>query len=157
MALQTNELYSQSSQQPVVRMQPAPGPGSIYRGIFAAGTAKLLAGCPVFVDAATGFLARLVPGSATAQETEVFGFVWIEPVQLLAGGEVMGNVMIRGAIPVDEVLIQRNAADATVPGSAVAGTPQQLYDALRKPIVRERGLVIEGLSRIGGNAGLSGP
>lgn len=146
MALNTNELYSQTTRGPLPRMQYAAGPGAVKIVTFAGGTAETLPlGTPVFVAAATGFVAKLVPGSATAEQTEVWGFICGTEVKTAASGEVLGTIMTKGSIHYDDVLAIQTA-------TVIAGTEAQLKTALRKPIVRERGLVIEGLDLQGKTA-----
>lgn len=146
MALNTNELYSQTSRGPLPRIQYAAGPGAVKVVTFAGGTAETLPlGTPVFVAAATGFVAKLIPGSATAEQTEVWGFVCGHEVATAASGEVLGTIMVKGSIHYADVRAIQVAG-------TLAGSEANLQAALRKPIVRERGLVIEGLDLQGKTA-----
>lgn len=149
MALASNPLYQSATRGPLPSLIPAPRQDSVRTVTFAAdagGSAVTLPiGTPVFVDSATGFVSKLVPGSATAQETEVWGFVYPKEVVIKAtgGGEVLGTVMIAGEVTYADLEALRAAG-------TLAGTAAQLKTALRKSIVRERGFTVNGLDLLGG-------
>lgn len=137
MALQTNELYSESTRGALPRIHPEEGPGAVVTRAFAAGTALLPIGMPMTVNS-SGFLTPIVPAgtahaSATAIE-QLHCIIWPAPVQLVAGGEVLGVVMLKGSIHVDDL------------ATAFGGSTANLLTALRNPVTRNRGLYIEGLT-----------
>lgn len=67
---------------------------------------------------------------------EIKGFVWPDPVQLLAGNEVLGQVCLAGEI---------HYADIPLPAGEVQGT---LDAALRNSDTRRLGFTIQGLSQV---------
>lgn len=150
MALATNQLYSETTRGPLPRIEPAKGPGAVTVRTFAGVTgATLPIGCPCYVEAATGLLKKIVPG-ANAATNLIFAIVWPAPIVLAAtGSENLGTVMEKGSIHYEELEALRAAG-------TLAGTAQQLKDNCRQPSNRERGIVIEGLTLIGGDAGLTG-
>lgn len=138
MALITNELYSQTSRAALPRIQPAEGPGSVVARSFKAGTAQtLVVGTPLYIDA-NGEMVKLAPGAtahATAPVTETpVAFVW--PTDVVTHGtlEVLGTVMLKGQIHVDDV------------ATAMGGSSANLLHNLRNPKVRYAGLHIDGLT-----------
>lgn len=149
MALQNNDLVAgPTTRGPLPRVHPAQGPGASVAVLFAAGTALLAPGTPVYKAAATGFVTKLDPSSVTAEHKEIYGVVWPHEVQLLAGGEVHGVIMTRGSVNYDDLEALRAAG-------TLAGTAQQLKDVLRNDLHRQRGIHIEGLDKLGGTAGLA--
>lgn len=147
MALITNDLYSESSRGPLKRIQPAPGPGAVIVREFAAGSAGVLpVGTPVYVAAATGLVNKVVPG-ALAATNDIYGIVYPADVTLNGTDTVLGTVMEKGSIHFEEIEALRAAG-------TLAGTAQQVEDMCRKPSNRTRGIYIEGLDKIGGDAGL---
>lgn len=148
MAIQDNELYSESTRGPLPAIQPDNGPGSVVTRTFAAGSDTLPVGIPICVVPTTGLLDVCDPdqSSTNLHELEVYGFVYPAPVVRSASGEVLGTVMLKGSI--DYSVIAAHLTQLT-------GTEQQLKDMLRKPAVQEGGLFIDGLTKAGGNAGLS--
>lgn len=148
MALNADSWFSQSTIGALPRLLPDSRPDSVEVATFAGGTAETLPiGTPVYVAAATGFVAKLIPGSGTAEQTETWGFVYPQPVATKASGEVLGTIMIRGQATYGDIRLLLNAV---VSGAPLAGTETQLKTALRKSIVRERGLYINGLDLLGG-------
>lgn len=152
MALQTNQLYSESSRGPRKRIQPGDGPGAVAVRLFKTGSGTLPVGTACYIEAASGFLVKIdgtaVPGATNA----VAAIVWPTDVVLNGSGEVHGTVMMRGSIHYDELEALR-AAD--VFGANASATSQKLKDICRETGVRTRGLVIEGLTLTGGTTGLS--
>lgn len=148
MALANNDLYSESTRGPLPRIQPRNGPGASVRRAFAAvaGGPTLPIGTPCYVEAATGLLKKIVPG-ALAATNDIYAIVWPAAITLDATNSVLGNVMEAGSIHFDELEALRAAG-------TLAGTAQQLKDVCRKPSNRTRGIIIEGLDLIGGDAGL---
>jgi hypothetical protein len=147
-ALASNPLYSQSTRGPLPTLLPQGRPDAVVTKTFAASagaTETLEIGTPIYVAAATGFAHKLVPGSGTAEQTEVFGFVYPAAVTIKAtgDGEVLGTVMILGEATWADIRALQVAGK-------LAGTEAQLKTALRKSIVRERGLHINGLDLLGG-------
>lgn len=148
MALAANPLYSEATRQPLPDLIPENRPDAIVTRQFAAaaaGAETLPVGTPVFIAAATGFAAKIVPGSGTAEQTEVWGFVYPNPIVLKAsgGGEVLGTIMQFGQAAYRDIRAIQVA-------SVLAGTEAQLKTALRKPKTKERGLTINGLDLQGG-------
>lgn len=148
MAIQTNQLYSESTRGPLPAIQPDQGPGSVVVRTFGAGSDTLPVGIPVCIVPATGLLDVCDPDqvSNNLHELEVAGFVYPAPIVRSASGEVLGTVMLKGSIHYDVIVAHL---------TQLTGTAQQLKDMLRKPAVRERGLFIDGLTKAGGDAGLS--
>jgi hypothetical protein len=149
MALATNQLYSETTRGPLKRIQPADGPGSVQSRAFAnvAGAPTLPVGTPCYVEASTGLLKKIVPG-ALAATNDIFCIVYPFDVKLDATGEVLGTVMFQGAVDFAELEALRAAG-------TLAGTAQELKDVARKPSNQERGIIIEGLDKIGGTTGLA--
>ena len=129
MALQPNELFTSNTEAAKLRIFST----STQPKTFAAGAVKLLKGIPVAFDTVAKFWK--VWADAGANETDLIrGFVWADDIQLEAGGEVLGNVMLAGRI---------HAADVPLPG----GETQPNLDAALQSGVRERtGIIIEGLA-----------
>ena len=148
MAIQTNQLYSESTRGPLPAIQPAQGPGALVTRTFGAGSDTLPVGIPVCIVPATGLLDVCDPDQASTNlhELVVYGFVYPAPITRSASGEVLGTVMLKGSIHYDVI-----AAHLT----QLTGTAQQLKDMLRAPAVQARGLFIDGLTKAGGDAGLS--
>lgn len=146
MALNTNELYSRVTVDPHrKRIQPAEGPGSVVVAQFDTGTAETLpVGTPVYVKS-TGFVAKIVPagnahaGMAATDDEAIYGFIYPSPVTVSTTDQVHGTVMIKGQIHVDEVEAIRAAG-------FLASSNANLLICLRNPIVRYRGLHIDGLT-----------
>lgn len=151
MTLATNDLYTESTRGPLKRIQPANGPGAVRTRAFAGGTLLLPVGTACYVVAATGFLAPIDGNAALGVTNDIYAIVWPAPVQLVSGSEVLGVVMEMGAIDFEELEAIRLL---DVFGAVAGATAQKLKDICRKPSNRERGIIIEGLDLIGGNAGL---
>lgn len=151
MALVNNDLYSESTRSPLAAIQPDQGPGAVVvREFTAPGTVDTLpVGFPVCVVPTTGLVDGCDPDqtSTNLHELEVFGFVWPTPiVRSSTSDTVIGTVMVKGSLPYSVI-----SAHLT----QLTGTEQQLKDMLRKAAVQSKGLTIEGLTKVGGNAGLS--
>lgn len=148
MALQTNELWNQATRGPLKKIQPANGPGAVTVRSFTAvaGAPTLPVGTPLYVDLATGFLTKIAVG-ANGVTNDIYAIVWPIDVKLDASFEVLGTVMEKGAIHFSEI-------EALQTATVLGGTLQQLKDNCRKPANRERGIMIEGLDLMGGNAGI---
>lgn len=148
MALITNDLYSETTRGPLKRIQPDQGPGAVVQREFAAGSAGTLpVGTPVYVVAATGLLAKVVPGALSAVN-DIHGIVYPADVVLNGTDEVLGTVMLKGMVHYEEIEALRAAG-------TLAGTAQQVKDMCRKPSNITRGIFVEGLSKLGGDAGLA--
>ena len=65
---------------------------------------------------------------------EIHGFVWPDDVQLDAGGEVIGNVLIEGQVHRDDIPVVAPATQSTLDAALADGE------------VRKRGLFIQGLA-----------
>jgi hypothetical protein len=149
MALITNDLYSESSRAPLKRIQPDNGPGAAVVREFAAGTAETLEVCtPCYIEAATGRIKKIVPGAALAATNDTQCVVWPQTITTDATSEVLGTVMLKGSVHFEEIEALRAAGK-------IAGTAQQLKDCMRRPEVANRGIFIEGLTKVGGTTGLS--
>lgn len=148
MALIPNQLYAgPTTRGPLARMQPSEGPGAVRVGVFISASDTLPVGTPICVVPASGLLDICDPDEGTnAWEIVIEGFVWPQPVIRSGSGEVTGTYMKMGQIHYDDVLSLL---------TQLTGTAQQLKDMLRKPAVRQNGLHIDGLDKLGGNAGLS--
>lgn len=148
MAIQTNQLYSESSRAGLPAIQPAAGPGAVITRTFTAAADTLPVGMPVCIVPTTGLIDVCDPDqtSTNLHELEVYGFVYPAPITRSAGGEVLGTIMVKGSIDYSVV-----AAHLT----QLTGSAQQLKDMLRRPAVQEGGLFIDGLTKAGGNAGLA--
>lgn len=139
MTLQTNELYSQATQSPEPRIQPAEGPGAVVTKQFASGSGTLAVGTPVSVTAA-GLMTKIVPAgtahaSTTATHIEtIYGIVYPTAVTLNGSGEVHGQVMLMGSAHREDI------------ETAMGGASANLLLCLRNPFVRYRGLHIDGLT-----------
>lgn len=151
MTLNDNPLYSETTRGPLPRIQPARGPGAVVAGTFAGGTAETLpVGTPLYIVAGSGLWAKCVPTAAPGVSAQIFGIVYPVAVTTAASGEVIGTVMKRGMINYQE--IYKLGPD----GSAVlAGIRQEIADLCRQPSNVERGIIIEGLTAIAGNDGIS--
>lgn len=143
MTIITNNLYAETTRGPLVRLQPAEGPGAVVVKTMAAGSAGTLPrGTPIYVDTTTGFGAKIIPGSATALETDIWGFLMADVV-LNGTNEVLAVVMQAGSVHYDDILAIQAAG-------TLAGTEANLKTALRKPLMRARGLHVDGLDLLGG-------
>lgn len=147
MALQANNLYSETTRGPLKNVQPAEGPGAVGQVAFAAGSGTLPVGTPLYMDLTTGLYAKVVVG-ALAATNDIFGVVWPADVALSAGGEVLGTVMFRGQVDYNDLLALQVA-------TVLAGTVQQLKDVCRKPSNRERGINVVNIDKLGANAGIA--
>lgn len=148
MALVPNQLLAgPTTRGPLPRIQPDEGPGAVRVGVFISASDTLPVGTPICVVPASGLIDITDPDEGSnAWETVIEGFVWPSPIVRSGSGEVTGTYMRRGSIHYDEVLALL---------TQLTGTAQQLKDMLRKPGVRNAGLHIDGLDKLGGNAGLS--
>lgn len=152
MTLNTNQLYSETTRGPLPRIQPARGPGALVAGTFAGGTAETLpVGTPLYIVAATGLWAKCVPTASPGVSAQIFGIVYPVAVTTAASGEVIGTVMKKGMINYQEIY----KLGTTGGGAVLAGTDQEIADLCRQPTNVERGIIIEGLTAIAGNDGIS--
>lgn len=142
MVLQPNQLYSENTRAGLPAIQPAEGPGAVEKVAFAAGAVTLQPGTPVYVAVATGLYSVIDPTVALGATNDIFGIVWPAAVTLNASGEVLGTIMIRGAV--DFAVLEALRA-----AGGIGGTNQQLKDVCRKPTNRERGIRIENLDKLG--------
>lgn len=151
MTLETHELYSESTRGPLPRIQPDEGPGAVVVRTFAtaAGADLLKVGCPVYIDATSGHVKRVVPaGTAHASATvveQIHGIIWPSDVKLDATNEVLATVMFKGSIHIDELTSALNADAAGTLGTTTPTANQLL--AYRNPVTRYRGIHIEGLTQ----------
>ena len=131
MALEPNELFASNTVGPDLRFFPEAG--SIQPKTFAAGAITLLKGTPIAFDSVA--LTWKIWEDSGANETGIIrGFVWPDDVKLEAGGEVLGQVFMKGRL---------HAADVVLP----AGELQAGLDANLQLGLRERGFIVEGLEK----------
>jgi hypothetical protein len=148
MPLATNNLYSENTRAGLPAIQPAEGPGAVdkvaFAGVGVAGSVTLRPGTPVYVQVANGNYSVIDATAALGATNDIFGIVWPEAVVLPAAGtEVLGTIMIRGAV--DFAVLEA----LRVAGAFGAATAAQLRDVCRKPTNRERGIRIENLDKLG--------
>lgn len=102
---------------------------------FAPGTGTLEPLTPVAYH--TGLAKWVVfDGGGSSGETDISGFVWPDAVELVAGLDVLGQVLIRGKIHADDVVLPDNGT-----------TQDQLNDAMRTDC-RALGIDVQGLSKV---------
>ena len=151
MTLATNNLYSESTRGPLKAIQPAEGPGAVDKVAFTgvSGAPTLPVGTPAYLVAVTGLYSKCIPSGTLDATNDIYGIVW--PADITLGDtsvEVLGTIMIRGAV--DFAVLEALRA-----ASVLASTNQHLKDMCRKPSNRERGIRIENLDKLGGNAALA--
>lgn len=129
MALQPTELYETQAISGIEKV----GPTRVMPKQFAAGTALLAYLTPVAFDT-TALTWKVWANAGINGVNLIHGFVGErEGVQLVAGGEVMGNVILGGYI---------NHADIPVPAGETQGN---MDTALKVADLVVRGLFIRGL------------
>lgn len=109
MALATNELFSSSPGNSGNRIQAE----RVAPKVFAAGSGTLAVGAPVSFNTSSGFWAPWTQAGSNG-ENVLKGIVFPDPIVLNAGGEVIGQVMLRGVIHADDVKAATTEADADV-------------------------------------------
>jgi hypothetical protein len=99
---------------------------------FASGSLTLAKLTPVAYNTSTGFFQIFASGGSNGTGT-IDGFVWPDQIVLDGSNEVTGQVMLAGRIHLDDIPI--------VSGYTLA----QLKTALLASIVRNKGIIIEGM------------
>lgn len=116
------------------------GPGATLRAMstlqversFAAGSGVLAALTPVALNTSTHFWVPFASGGANGTGT-IGGFVWPDAITLDAANQVLGCVMFRGEIHIDDIPI--------ISGYTLA----QLKTAINASSLRTKGLIIRGI------------
>lgn len=98
MALVTNELFQSNSRDPAKRIVAK----EILPKQFASGTGTIPAGALVAFDTSLGFWAPWSNAGANGRAL-MKGIAWPDPIELDAGGEVLGQVMLRGSAHRDDI------------------------------------------------------
>lgn len=151
MALETNELYSSTTQGKFPRIQPE-GPAGVQPKTFdeaAAGEAVVLpVGLPVCYNTATASWVPYIDGvgAGTNKERVIRGFVYPREITIPANGsgqEAIGNVMLRGQISYDDIVAATAAYSTTVTNLAT-----NLRGIAGEPSLRELGLHVQGLDGV---------
>ena len=135
MALETNEQYVAGSalQNQNLRIVAE----EIKPKTFASGTGTLAAGTAVTYNTSTN-LWQIFDDDGSNGTNALKGFVWPNAIELNASAEVVGNVMLRGEVHVDDIPI----VDVAV-GYDLAG----LQGVLRSG-ARELGIKVQGLDQV---------
>lgn len=158
MTIKDVDLYSETTRKGLPAIQPAPGPGSVVPITFdaVAGGGTLAVGTPIYKAGATGLGNKCVPTAASGESLEIYGFVYPTPIVLDdSGGDdlnTVGTVMQKGSITYEFLEALRNGTETGT--SEIAGNAQELKDMLRKLAVKDRGIHIDGLTKIGANDGV---
>ena len=80
-------------------------------------------------------LATSTAGVASNGANQIKGFVWPNPVQLVSGSEVQGNVLLAGKLHYDDIPLP-------------AGETQSVLDAALQTNCRSLGLIVQGLGKV---------
>lgn len=104
---------------------------------FAIGGADkvLVKGTAIAYETTTDTIKEWATGGANGL-ADVHGIIWPRDVKVLTAGEVLGAIMIRGNAHVGDIISD-------------GGTVAQLKTALRDPLIRNKGLHIDGLDAKG--------
>lgn len=141
MALQTRELFAGPTNVPVTPRMTANRVAVVK---LAAGTALLPVGTPLARNSSTGFWVPFVQGGMNDTAT-IRAFVYDTPVQLLAGGEVMGIALVDGEVYEADV---NTAAIRAVLGGSASEANVQTALAGGTPSLRELGIYVRGLGTV---------
>jgi hypothetical protein len=141
MALQTHELFAGPTSVPV---KPRMGAQDVKVLKLAAGTALLPLGTPLAYNTSTGFWVPFVHGGMNG-ENIIRAFVYEEPVQLLAGGEVFAVALWRGYVYEADV---NTAAIRAVLGGSPSEANVQTALTGGTPSLRELGIDVLGLAGV---------
>lgn len=104
------------------------------RGTFASGSGTLEALTPLAFNTSTNKWVVWTNGGGNGTGT-ILGFVWPDPVELSAAGEVIGQIMAKGRISYHDIVLPYGEAES------------DLKTALRNGLVA-KGLIIEDLEGI---------
>ena len=105
---------------------------AIRPGTFAAGSGTLAPLTAVAFNSSTNKWGVWATGGSNDTAT-IRGFVWPDPVVLDSDEEVLGQIMVKGRLHIDDV-------------PAVGGTADQIKTALRATALA-RGFIIDGLTQ----------
>jgi hypothetical protein len=135
MALGDNELFEAVDRESYPRIAPARDGGVFTRTFNTVVAAdKYVVATPIYFDGGASNHVKVWTNGQT-----VDGFVYPNKVQTSAADEVLGEVMQRGKIHLDDILLT-----LVVNGGNVNETEANLKTALRNGLV-ERGLLVQGL------------
>jgi|TARA_Y100000296_G_scaffold86150_1_gene124875 hypothetical protein len=130
MAIQTNEYVSSAT----IAAHPSIEPQTVQPKKFAAGTALLKVGTPVAFDTATDNW-KVWDFDGTNGNDTISGIVFPEDIQLLAGGEVIGPVMLQGKIAYTSVTLPSPETEANMKTALRTGP-------------RALGIIVSGLDQV---------
>lgn len=140
MALQTNELYNERDFPQSIRMVVKDNTVAD----LAAGTALLPIGTPMAKNSSTGFWVPFTQGGSNGTNV-VRAFIAHATVQLKAGGEVKGVLMLTGEIHRDDV--NTAAIRAVLGGGPTEGNVDTVLSA---DGLRDAGIIVRGIANIPG-------
>ena len=129
MALNANEQFASTSVDAKLRVEAL----TIQPKKFAAGSGTLAQLTPVAFNTSTNQWVVWATGGANGTGT-ISGFVWADEITLNASDEVLGNVLLQGKVHYDDIVV-------------TGGTEGQLQTALRVAGLREKGIIIQGLTQ----------
>ena len=135
MAYDANEQVASSTRAANLRMFPF-GNDSVKPKTFAAGTALLKQGAPVAFNTSTTHWEEW-DGNGLNNTDIIEGFLY-EDVQLVAGSEVLGQVMLQGSIHFDDIVLPSGEVDDVLLKAAC-----RVGSSLR-----EKGITIAGLDQV---------
>lgn len=115
-------------------------PRTIQPKTFASGSALLAKLTPVAFNSSTEFWVVWTNGGANDTGT-IRGFVWPDDVQLDAGGEVLGQVLIEGKVHYDDIVLPAGEMQANLDTALI--TPGA--DGLS---LRDRGIILQGIDKV---------
>ena len=127
MAFGPNELFTSNTVAAKLRIFST----STQPKTFAVGAVTLALGTPVAFDIVSKTW-KLWANAGANEVNIIRGFIWPDAVKLDAADEVLGNVILRGRVHRDDVVL---------PG----GETQPNLDAAMSAGLRERGIIMEGL------------
>lgn len=138
MALQVNELFAGPTTVPV---KPRMHAEKVMVLKLAAGTALLPLGTPMAKNSSTGFWVPYVQAGTNDTGT-IRAFVYEKEAQLLAGGEILAVLLMRGEVYEADV---NTAAIRAVLGGAPTEANVQAALVGGSPTLRELGILVQGL------------
>lgn len=134
MAIEKQNLLSERTQDAYPRIRPSDEPGAVQTRTFTENLGTIPVGTPLVFDAAVGNAGQVRPWLDADTALPIIGFVYPRDVVTDASNEVLGTVMMKGRISIEDILVASTQTDAT------------LIAQLKKPEVRYAGLHIEGLA-----------
>lgn len=135
MALGPNELTSSVDQTAYPRIYPYEGGVRSKKLASSVGAEKLEVGTPLAFDTVTQNWKVWAFGALNGGD-KVKAVVYPDPIQLDAANEVLGNVLTRGEIHAEDVLLPAGQLQAN------------LDAALRDPDLHDRGIDVQGLADV---------